>query len=318
MKQAIKSLKNNQEIEHALTYIEYALKSQDFVDLETFIKESDLFLKNSDLRKLEGGDLLQFAAFDNIRQYVEKTKEFIEETDTLFNDLKTNPIKASSEIIDWYNNLNTVRKQLDRLRFATIKTGHASAVQMRKTINKILDAIDVLLSDEFVEPACLYINSVDNMTHKQLSKLGMFTQINQHVHMESDPVTRELLVQLSNPKSILRTETVPQFINVLQNAGLYEQANNVYKVLSQIDTTTHLNELLNTKLPTTFKLETSTNDELVHIVFDSIINHKQYSVSDMLLSKQITDLTDPAQKELFDKINSTYDVTNKLKSNKKN
>ena len=39
MKQAIKSLKNNQEIEHALTYIEYALKSQDFVDLETFIKQ---------------------------------------------------------------------------------------------------------------------------------------------------------------------------------------------------------------------------------------------------------------------------------------
>ena len=302
MKQAIKSLKNNQEIEHALTYIEYALKSQDFVDLETFVKESDLLLKNFDLRELEGGDLMQIAALDNIRQYVEKTKEFIEETDTLFNDLKTNPIKASSEIIDWYNNLNTVRKQLDRLRFATIKTGYAPAVQMRKTINKILDAIDVLLSDEFVEPACLYINSVDNMTHKQLSKLGMFTQINQHVHMESDPVTRELLVQLSNPKSILRTKTVPQFINVLQNSGLYEQANNVYKVLSQIDTTTHLNELLNTKLPTTFKLETSTNDELVHIVFDSIINHKQYSVSDMLLSKQITDLTDPAQKELFDKI----------------
>ena len=305
MEQAIKALENNQEIEHALSYIEYTLKSQDFVDLETFVKESDLLLKDLDLREikyLETEDLTPIDSLNNIRHHIEKTKEFIKETDTLFNDLKTNPVKASSEIIDWYNNLDTVRRQLDSLRFATIKVGYAPAVQMRNTINKMLDAIDVLLSDEFVEPACLYINSVDNMTHKQLSKLGMFTQINQHVHMESDPATRELLVQLSNPKSILRTETVPQFINVLQNAGLYTQADNVYKVLSQIDTTTHLNELLNTKLPTTFKLKASTNDELVHVVFDSIINHKQYSVSDMLLSKQITDLTDPAQKELFDKI----------------
>ena len=305
MEQAINALAKNKDVQHALSYVEYALKSQEFIDLDAYIKESDVLLKDLNLRAemyLDNHQLKKLSSLNNIREHLEYSRKFIKETDKLFNDLKTNPAKASSEIIYWYSNLQYIRDQLNSFRFATIVNGREAAVQTRNTLNRLLDAIDVLLSDEFVEPACLYINSVDNMTHKQLSKLGMFTQINQHVHIASDPAAYELLTQLSNPKSFMRTNTIPQLINILNDAKLYEQANNINKVITQIDTTTHLNELLSTKLPTTFKLNKETNDELVHIVFDSIINHQNYTITDMKLSKQIKDLTDPAQKELFDRI----------------
>ena len=332
VEQAVAALENNEEIDHALTYLEYALKEQDFIELETFEKDSERFKqlllkKKTELKgqltklyqeqnqtDLLAADVIaknndsiksikqSIESIDEKLYYMDKTNEFLQLTDSLFKDLKTNPIEASNKIIEWYQQLGDYKKLLDSFRVATIASGDAEAVIPRKHLNKLLDSIDVLLSDEFVDPACLYISNVENMTHKQLSQLGMFTQINQHLYLDTDATTHELLSQLSNKNSEIRKELIPQFIEILQEARLYTQADNVYKVIAQIDTTTHLNELLSTKLPTTFKISNDTNEELVHIVFDEIINHSNYSVADMRIAQQIHDLSDLRQKELFDKI----------------
>ena len=264
--QAVTSINNNSDVQHAVNYIQRVIRLQDLPEFESLYKAIDnirITNSTSELTKKE----------------LKSLKSFFKDTERILSTLDTDT-SVAFDIPKWFNNLTDIEKDLKSINDKLLKVG-AYGVEPRRYLNQLLNTIDAFKNRQFIDDVVNYVSNINGMVQTQLSHLGMFNVLVQHTHLSNNPEVKIFLEQLTNKNSIYRTTIVPNLIKAFEEANMPEQALNIKRVIAQIDTVKNLNELLNTELPLSFKISNKTQKDLNTIVFDVIDNNKSFSIADI-------------------------------------
>ena len=265
MQDAVTRIQNNEDVQHAIAYIKNYLRLQDLPEYkETAELMNTLLEQNNKVPKKE-------------IQYVDR---FLKETERIMSSIEKADVVL--DVPKWWDSLERTQNVLNKLQNTLYEKGGPYAVAPRARILRLIEALDTFKEKEFVDALVNYIDDLNGMVHAQLSHLGMFNVLIQHTHLTDDTDLRFFMDQMSNPDSIYRQRTIPSLIEGFEKAGMPAKAQDVRKVVAQIDTVTNLYKLLSIDIPTPFKLSNKTQADLRNIVFDVIDNHKSYTISDIL------------------------------------
>ena len=279
------SAQTDTRIVHATKYMQNTLRLQDISNIQKTISEIDLNVKHIDalMESLTPGvhDDVDNAIlfYEDAKTTLWHLKDFFEKTDKVFKNIYTDTSTAF-ELVDWYQDLLSTEKELKQSIVDLISTGQQYGVQLRTRFKQIAETIEYLKKPKIKDNITNYIDNVEGLLWAQLSHLGMFDELVQHTHLSENPRTKLFLEQVANPESVYRKRYIPILDDAFQKAGMFAQSENLRKVVAQIDTTMNLSKLLTTEIP--YDLDTKTSNTLLNIVFDTIVNNSNFTISDIL------------------------------------
>ena len=270
-KKAMELLKQQQQ---PVAYVQRTIRLQDLPEhknvqdlTKRLLKENKTLQKKPELKK--------------VMTELNQLDSFLRTTDRIVNKLDTDP-SVAFDIPRWWDSLKRTRRQMDHLQRQLTVHGGPYAVELRANLFRVQEALEVFTEREVVDSLVNYVDNVDGMVQAQLSHLGMFNVLVQHTHLTEDQNLRLFMDQISNPESVYRKQILPNIIDSFERADMPTQAHDFKKVIAQVDTVTNLNKLLDTEIPLSFKISEQLQTDLRTIVFDTIDNHKQYLISDIL------------------------------------
>lgn len=298
---------------HAVTYIGNAIRLQDMPPANEVISElrrtinlyQDIInkAKHKSDRKIASNGVYIINAFKSATErsntfipnlyipsdyIVDKTTSFLTDTERLIDEIFL-PDKRmlrkptiAYDIINWYQNLPDAYKALKELEEGFSFYGDAESVQLCNLLDRTIKGVDTLLNSEIKDNIVNYVTNITGMIQPQASHLNMFNILTQHTHFSSNHETKFVLDVLSDSNSYYRRTLIPSYIKVLTDANRPNDVIYVNKLLSQVDTVTNLNKLLAEDINVPFDLSEKTNKSLKTIIFDSIDNHKDYLLVDIL------------------------------------
>jgi hypothetical protein len=297
IKDAATRISNNTDVEHALAYIRNTVRLQDLPNTEEGLYRLEYFSNATYNNKIfynmhNDKKLLYDIPEDIIKKGAVKTKKgnsfqavialktYLEKTTKLMDNLNDD-MASIYYIPKWQAQLGPMLNLTGQLVYQLDRHGGPYAVKYRDVLYKVQHSLNILASEEIRDPLVNYISDITGLVQPQLSHKGMFDIMVQHTHLASDPNVSNVLEQFSVKDSVYRTQILPELQQKFRDAGLYAQAENINKVIAQVDTVTNLSMLLDADLNTPFKLSNKAQDDIKHTVFDIIINHSDYSITDI-------------------------------------
>lgn len=300
MEDAVKKIQSNEDIERATLYIQSFIRSEyknGLPEADTLNKQLEVALKAIAEDKRNASNLNKISRFNNYHidtESIAKTNKFLKQTERIMTSLDKD-VSVISDIPEWYTNLKPMIADLKKLR-SNLYEGSYATVQLRGSVDKLIDALTVFTEDTFVENITNYISDGTNMYVRQISHYGEYNVLVQHTHLSENPNIKRSLDLLSNKESVYRTKIIPDLLDAIEpEAPAY--AKNIRTVLAQIDTVNNMVNILDPDLVLPFELSNKTKEELKNILFDKINNNRFTSIA-KILSEDNAKLEDITYKTL--------------------
>lgn len=250
-----------------LKYVQDSIHALDLPDLNLIKDHLDLARNNSS--KL-------LSTYNNVET---RLTELYTKLDKIKNNKSYNLL--ADDLRETYTYLEKTLDDLTDMQEALIP-GRAASVQINRDIETIRKSLLNLMTGEVKENVANYIDLTNSLVVNQLSHKGMFNVLVQNTHLSNDLDLREVLESLSNKESVERTLIMPKLIDTFEQADMPNMAENLKRVLAQIDTTNNLMIMLSTELPTSFTLSDNTQNILKTMLFDVIDDNSKVLISDLL------------------------------------
>jgi len=268
---AVNRIQNNVDVQRSINYIRNNIRLQDLPELKNYTEHAENYVR---------------VIYDEqnkkaIKKEALAVEKFLKKTDRIISKLDKDPSLAF-DIPNWYNTLDETLKSLERVQVLIKNNPSPYSVKLSRDLQKIHEVLEVFTKQNIEDDLANYVDNVKGMVQGQLSHQGMFTVINQHVNLTSDEALKPILDQLANKDSVYRQKIIPDLVEAFNTADMPDMAARLNKVVGQIDTVTNLNVLLSTDLALPFKLSNRTQQTLRNILFDTIENHKSYTIVDIL------------------------------------
>lgn len=268
MQQAVEMLSKEMDQQHALMYIYDNIRMQD-------IAVSDRF--NDLIKRLKRYNP---EIVENLKKEIRSIQNYLDKTTHIMEQIQKTGV--TEDIPLWWAAVNDAKHKIGRLNQQLLLHGGPYAVEPRELLKQIYESIETFTSEKLKDNYVNYLTNLSGTVRTQLTHLSMFNVLTQHTHLSKSITLNSFLEQFSNPNSIVRTQIVPDLIDKFNKAGMYQQAQNLIKVTAQVDTVMNLTKLIQTELPTQYKLSKALQSDLKTIVFDIIDNNKYCSLSDLM------------------------------------
>jgi len=270
---AVVRIQSNIDIQHSIAYIQNVIRLQDLPEFKDTLNLIEVALE-------EQPGLLDPTVTKLTRDHIASLEKFLKQTNRIV-DKMGDTTAIASEIPDWWAKLEKTQQTLTLIQRTFDTHGGPYAVKARDKLYKISEALEVFKQPEIIDPLVNYVDNINGLMQPQLSHLGMFSVLTQHTHLANNTELKTFLEQMSMRDSIMRTQIIPDLVNKFNDAGLYAQAANLNKVAAQVDTVINLQRMLETEIPTSFKLSNKTQQDLKTLLFDIIDNHSSYTIADI-------------------------------------
>lgn len=237
------------------------------------------------LKKLKDGVRRYEFLNRQLKVVEERTKTIAEYTKKITSDNV-----LPSDIINYWQIINNAKSKLTYANKILIGGG-AYAVQLNADIERYLNVLNKLTSESFKYDLSNYVEITQDKMVTQLSYLGAYDIMYQATRLSENEEVRKTMEELSNKNSVLRKEVIPRFIEVLEQSDQPVTAQNMYKLLAEIDTTNNLAALRTRSYLGKYKLDKKTTEIINRMVYDVVYNNRTMPLADILDETSIKELT---------------------------
>lgn len=314
----IKSNKNL-NIDSVLNYLSDILKPTTVNNLNAFTDSRSLHrdvkawanvLLDEDLKTVQ-----------SLIKYIESTEQLLEAVVTDKQMGVDDLTRIKELLLEWYNNMEPVYVYATNVKQSLLQN-YKSIIDtpLYKSIfdfvENTISVIEALNNTALSESAVNYLDDLDNIMHLQLSHRGMFDAIMQHTNLSNSNrkignfTQKQVMQELVNPNSYARTVTIPKLITLLKEAGYDTYAEEVQRLMAQIDMTVALQKLVTTDIYLDALTEQQ-SDYVINLLFDALRNSK-LKMGDLVDNpKAFDEILESIKKNIYKYMNPIEQTSNK-------
>ena len=327
LQDAIKQIKNDKykDIDVILDYLSDILKPTTVNDLNAFTDSRNL---HRDIKAW--ADVLLDEDLESVKyliKYVESTEYLLEAVTFTKSEFIDDLVYIKDAILNWYDNMESVYLHATNVKQSLLQNyNNIIDTPLYNSVNEFIEntinVIDALNNSSLSESAINYLDDLENIMHLQLSHRGMFDAIMQHTNLSNNnkPIgkfsQKQVMQELVNPNSYARTETIPKLIKLFKEAGYPTYAEELQRLVAQIDMTVALQKLVTTDIYLD-ALTKQQSDYVINLLFDSLKNSK-LKIGDLLDDPKVfDDALDRIKKNIYKYMNPLESVNKNVLKFKK-